>query len=108
MRSIRKKLDKIQENGKILFWCLMCLLLLTTSLYVYLVNTAAFNGVRWGRAQQEIAALGGSVSEFESRYLSLKQGVTLATAYASGFEDARNVTFISAQKVGAVAVANEI
>ena len=106
--TLAKTIKKIDERNKMLFWVFTCLLLLVTSFYIYLVNTAALNGVRWGKAQQGIASLGGSVSELESRYLSLKQGVTLATAYAKGFEDARNVKFISTQKVGAVAAANEI
>jgi len=84
------------------------MVLLFTSLYVYLVNTAAWNGVGWTRAEKEMTQLGAEVSELESRYLSLKQSVTLATAYEKGFEDVRDVTFINTQKVGTVAKANEI
>lgn len=86
----------------------MCLFLLLASYYIYLVNTAALHGVRWGKAEAELTVLGGSVSELESQYLSLKQEVTLPVAYARGFEDVTNVKFITTQKVGAVAKANEI
>ena len=108
MKSFSKKLKKIDRYSKGLFWLFTCLLLLTTSMYVYLVNTAAVNGVRWGDAEQELGSLGATVSELESKYLSLKRSVTLATAYEKGFEDVRTVTFINTQKVGPVAAATEI
>ncbi len=85
-----------------------CLLLLVTSVYIYLINTAALNGVRWGRAEQDITSVGTTVSDLESQYLSLKQSVTLSMAYARGFEDVKVVKFIATEKVGTVAAANEI
>lgn len=101
-------MKKPNERKKTLFWSLACLFFATVSLYVYLVNAAAWNGVGWRDAAEETAALSGRVAELESHYLSLQQGVTLKAAYARGFEDARFVRFISARKVGAVATANEI
>lgn len=98
----------MNRNKKNVFWSLACLLLLTTSFYIYLMNTAALNGVRWKNSEEEIASLGAVVSERESYYLSLKQSVTLKTAYAKGFEDVSAVKFIPARKVGAVVSANEI
>lgn len=108
MRTPRKNFKWLQKNRKNIFWSLACLLLLTTSFYIYLMNTAALNGVRWKNAEEEIASLGAVVSEYESYYLSLKQSVTLKTAYAKGFEDVRAVKFIPVRKVGAVISANEI
>lgn len=108
MKALQKNLKWFDKNGKSFFWFLTCLLLLTTSFYIYLVNMAAFNGARWGKADQEITNLGAKVSELESRYFSLQQSVTLATAYAKGFADVSSVRFISTQTVGAVATANEI
>lgn len=108
MRAQRKHFKWLNRNKKNLFWSLACLLLLTTSFYIYLLNTAALNGVRWKNAEEEIASLGAVVSEHESYFLALKQSVTLKMAYAKGFEDVRAVTFIPVRKVGAVVSANEI
>lgn len=108
MRTPKKNFKWLQKNRKNIFWSLTCLFLLATSFYIYLMNTAALNGVRWRNAEEKIASLGATVSEFESYYLSLKQSVTLKTAYARGFEDVKAVTFIPARKVGVVVSANEI
>ncbi|KKW11676.1 MAG: hypothetical protein UY50_C0008G0002 [Parcubacteria group bacterium GW2011_GWA2_49_9] len=108
MKSVQKNLKKIEEHGKGVFWTLACFVLFATSLYVYLLNTTSENGARWGKVEKEISSRGANVSELESRYLSLKQSVTLKVAYAKGFEDVKTVRFISTQKVGAVATAKEI
>ena len=108
MKTIKKNLKRFEKHGKKLFWSLACLLLLATSFYVYLMNTAALNGVRWEGAEKEITSIEATVSELESEYLSLKQSVTLSTAYAMGFEDVKAIKFISAKKVGTVAAVNEI
>ncbi|MEK7087695.1 MAG: hypothetical protein AAB891_00205 [Patescibacteria group bacterium] len=108
MRVSRKHPKWLNRNRKNIFWSLACLLLLVTSFYIYLINTAALNGVRWKNGEGEIASLGADVSELESYYLSLKQSVTLRMAYAKGFEDVKAITFIPAQKIGAAVSANEI
>ncbi|MSU56004.1 MAG: hypothetical protein EXS51_01705 [Candidatus Taylorbacteria bacterium] len=108
MKSVQKNFKKIQEHGKVLFWLLTSVLLLVTTFYVYLVNTAAMNGVRWSKTEQNIKSVEAVVSDLESQYLSFKQSVTLKVAYAKGFEDVKAVAFISAEKLGAVATAKEI
>ena len=108
MKTIKKNLKRFEKHGKKLFWSLACLLLLATSFYVYLMNTAALNGVRWESTEKKVTSVEAAVSELESKYLSLKQSVTLSTAYALGFEDVKTIKFISAKKVGTVAAVNEI
>lgn len=108
MRALQKNIKWLNKNGKSLFWSLTCLLFLLTSLYVYLMNTTALNGVRWEGGEKKVTSVGATVSELESQYLSLKQSVTLSMAYGRGFEDVKTVRFISARKVGTVVAVNEI
>ena len=108
MKVVKKNVTLMEKNGKGIFWSLTCLLLLANFLYVYFVNTAALNGVRFGKAQHEIAILGANASELESHYFSLQKLVTLSLAYERGFQDVTAVRFISAKTVGTVARANEI
>lgn len=108
MRISPRKAERAGGRRKVLFWSLACLLFVVTSLYVYLVNTAAWHGIQWKRVEQELVALTARVSGLESNYLSLKKSVTLPLAYAMGFEDVRAVRFIGARKVGAVARVNDI
>lgn len=108
MRISQKKMERVAGQRKMLFWSLTCLFFAVTSLYVYLINTAAWHGIRWKKTSQALTELTARVSELESSYLSLKKSVTLPLAYAMGFEDVRAVRFIGVHKVGAVAQANEI
>ncbi len=108
MKAVQKNLKWLDKNGKAVFWSLAGLLLFITSCYIYFVNTAALNGVRWEKADEGVSSLGAKIAELESKYLSLKQSVTLSLAHTRGFEDVGIVKFISTQKVGAVAKANEI
>ena len=108
MKKVEKNLKRLDKNGKTIFWTVTCLLLFAVSSYIYFVNTAAMNGVRYGKIEQDMVAIGASVSDLESRYLSLQESVTLPLAYSRGFEDVRAVTFISAKTVGTVARGNEI
>lgn len=108
MKAVQKNLKWLDKHGKTLFWSLIGMTFLVASFYVYLVNIATSNGVRWGEADLEIGTKGAMVSELETHYFSLKQSVTLAKAYAVGFEDVKIVRFISTEKVGTVATANEI
>ena len=108
MRALQQNLKWLDKNGKTLFWSFFCMVLLMTAGYVYLIQTATQNGVRWGKAEQTIASLGATVSELESTYLSLKQSITLSLAYAKGFKDVKAVRFITTEKVGTVASASAI
>ncbi len=107
MKAVLKTSKWLDAYGKSVFWSLACLVLFVTSFYIYLVNTTALNGVRWGSARREMASIEASVSELESQFLSLKRTITIALAYERGFEDIKVVKFISTEKVGIVATAKE-
>jgi hypothetical protein len=89
-----KNTKKISGRQKGALWSLFFLLFALSTLYVYYVNTAALNGVRWKEAKQSATALQAEVSQLESSYLSLKKGVTLARASDLGFINVPGVVFL--------------
>src|SRR3989344_533633 len=96
MKLVSKKaMQKIEERRKGIFWSLACLLFALSTLYVYYVNTAAMNGVRWQEAEQKTVSLGAEVSRVEGKFLTMKKSVTLARAADMGFVDARGIVFLS-------------
>jgi len=96
MKLVSKKaLQKIEHRRKGIFQSLVCLFFVLSTVYVYYVNTAALNGVRWKDAEQNAAALQAEVSRLEGKYLSVKKSVTLARAADMGFVDARGIVFLS-------------
>lgn len=109
MKPIFKKtIKRLNERGKTLFWSLACLLFVLSSLYVYFVNTAAWNAVQLGKATSERSGLRTSSPQLEETYLSRKQAVTLSLAYRAGFEDARAIRFLGRKSIGVLSRNNDL
>jgi len=89
---VHKKTD---EKRKGVFWFLTCSLFVLSTLYVYYVNTAAMNGVKWEEAARQSRVTESAISDLEATYLSEKRTVTLARATELGFESTRRVTFLT-------------
>lgn len=92
----------IDTRRKGIVWFFATVLLFGASAYIYCIQTATLNGASWNTVEQEVGELRGSVSELESRYLSLKRGITLSVAYQNGFKDADSVAYITTKTLGAV------
>lgn len=58
--------------------------------YIYGVNRTVFNVVASTKAEKALAQSAATSSDLESRYISLKNKITLDFAYAQGFQDASN------------------
>lgn len=99
---------RANSRTKKLFWLLSCLTFVFSAAYVYFVNTAALHAVSRRDAELGLRLLSSEVADLETVYLTLKKSVTLALAYRSGFEDARAVTYVTAQRVGVVAKQRDI
>ena len=92
---ISRNIGKHEEHRKGLFWSFACLLFALASLYVYFVNTAALHGVKWQETAKKTNGVRMSTSELEGTYLAKKRNITLALAAELGFEEPRNVMFVS-------------
>jgi hypothetical protein len=81
-------IKKIQKYQKPAVWVLLFLNIALIGGYVYAVNRTVFNVVASAKAEKAIAQNSAVSAELESRYISLKNKVTLAFAYTQGFQDA--------------------
>ncbi len=71
------------------------LLVVSVCSYGYLLNKTIHNVVARQRSGELVASLGGKVGELESRYITLKDSVTLDLANSLGFQSVQNPVFIS-------------
>ncbi len=101
MKTLRKKFKRLDGYRRNLFWSLSLLLLLSASLYAYLVNAVALHAIAYGKARESARAVSAALSEREALFLTLKQRVTLPRAHALGFQDARAVRFIATERLRA-------
>lgn len=101
-RASQKNKTERETKQKRLFWSLSCISLFFAVFYIFAVQKAAVNTVRWEQAEESARAVISRIGELEADYLARKKGITLSLAYAQGFEDARNITFLQTKRGGLV------
>ena len=83
------------NREKTIFWGLLGILLLCTGLYMYCIMATVHNVVARQNLESQATSLSLSVGQDEFRYITMKNNVTLAAAYALGFKDIAEKTFVS-------------
>lgn len=63
--------------------------------YALLVNRTVMNVVAREKTEDEIASLTSHVGDLEFKEMSLRGTITMETAYALGFNEAPEITFIA-------------
>ncbi len=91
----RTHTEKIDHYQKLFFWSMLSLLVVSLCSYVYFLNETVHNVVQRQQSGRHIAELGGGVGELESRYITLKDSITLDLASSLGFQTVQNPVFIS-------------
>lgn len=88
------KIFKIESFQQKTFWLLAGFLLVTLSLYIYLVNNLIFEAAGREALIRERGERLLTIGELEGQYLTLTQSMTVELAYALGFEEAgTNLSF---------------
>lgn len=96
MTNIFHKIQKFQKSA---VWMLLLLNVVLIGGYVYAVNRTVFNVVASTKAENTIAQSSATVSDLESRYVALKNKITLDFAYSQGFQDASKQQIFIAKKL---------
>lgn len=74
--------------------------------YGYLVVSIIFNGSHIEHLEKSMAADSGELSDLEAQYISLKNSISRDEAYALGFVEVENPTYISRHGADSVALKN--
>ncbi|MDD4988802.1 MAG: hypothetical protein PHV42_00010 [Candidatus Pacebacteria bacterium] len=92
---MRNNIEKFIHYQKLFFWGAAFLLLVLLCSYAYLLNHTIRNVVERQKSGERIASLSSGVGELESRYITLKDSITLDLASSLGFQTVQNPVFIS-------------
>ena len=91
------QVNKIKNWQSQIFWTVLNLSVFCVLSYVYLVNNVVFNLASRESLKREQIQLSLDLSQLETRFLALSDSITIARAYALGFEEAgSNVSFAAA------------
>jgi len=88
-------------------WTLLSFAFLATAVYLYCVGMTTFNIIKTQDVGREINSLRSSLSVVESDYIAKRNSIDLAYAKSLGFEEVKDVKFISARGV-VLSLNNEI
>ena len=77
------------------FWSLAAIALLSIGLYMYAVNATVTNTLARRTLENKAAALSANIGDRQFGLIAAEEKISLATAYAAGFEDASNPLYIS-------------
>lgn len=102
-----KKVTKIIQNQKILFWSLLLVLMVFVFTYFYLINQTIVNTAERSHAQRAFSALSEEASSLEFQYINLKSGIDMEKAKSFGFNSAEPY-FISRRSLGQAVTQNPI
>ncbi len=84
LRKKQKRIDN-SENKKIYFWSLLFVFFFCLFSYGFLVRGAIVNIVARQNMENDLTALSTKVIDLESKYIKVKNNITLERAYALGF-----------------------
>ncbi|MDD5318548.1 MAG: hypothetical protein PHF79_01865 [Candidatus Pacebacteria bacterium] len=90
----------LRLNMASVVWSLFALFIVLVAMYGILVRQTVFNVVARQQAENKVADLGSATSDLEYQYISAKNAITLDVAYAHGFKDVTNPTFINRTTLG--------
>ena len=83
------------DNRVRVFWTLVGLFVVSLVLYVYGVNATVRNTVVRQELESQVGNLTLKISEMEFSYISLKNNVNIDIAYARGYQDVSQPTYIT-------------
>lgn len=77
------------------FWTLTFFSIISLVLYIYGVNATVHNTVARARLEGEVSTISTHIGEMEFAYIGLKNKVSLQVAYARGYSDVTEPTYVS-------------
>ncbi len=95
--QIKNQIQNVSKLEQKIFSALIILLAVAFFGYVILVKSTVHNIVLRESLGKERASLVSRIADLNSNYITLKNSVTLDTAYAHGFQNAPEPYFISKQ-----------
>jgi len=95
MTKLIKNISKINKFQKMILWGLICLIIFSGGLYLYLTFTAVTQTSAMNRNIIELKSINKSYQQTEEIYFSEISKLTLDYALALGFKETKETQFAS-------------
>jgi len=67
------------------------------SLYIFFIGVMSVSATQMGVLESDVRILSSYIGELESEYLALGKDVTLSYAYSLGFEEPKEIAFVTSK-----------
>ncbi|MBI1974381.1 MAG: hypothetical protein HYS51_00775 [Candidatus Zambryskibacteria bacterium] len=81
-----------------IFWVLMTVVLASLGVYMYAINATARHIALRQNMERQTAVISTSLDSLEFSYITLRNNVTIDTAYAEGFKEEKSPLFVTRNK----------
>ncbi len=93
-RIIQNQIDRIEYREKSIFWIFFSVFIFLLVSYGFMVNKTIINAVSTQKIEKDIIVLNSEVNSIESKYLDLKNNVTIDLALSKGFTVNENIKYV--------------
>lgn len=107
-QAIAHNINSMMRYKEKIFFFLVVGIIALASSYAYLLHSAIANVVERENLVKEGRLASISVGELESKYLSVKNSISIELAHAKGFKDSEVSSFISKKSLTAMVNHNEL
>lgn len=87
------------NKERTIFWGLLGILVLSVGFYMYFINATVHNVVARQNLESESGTLTLAIGNQEFEYIKARNNITIQVAYAKGFKDVSQKTYISRNEV---------
>lgn len=93
-RIIQNQIDRIEYREKSIFWIFFSVFIFLLVFYGFMVNKTIVNAVSKQKTEKDIIVLNSEVNSIESKYLDLKNNITIDLALSKGFIVNENIKYV--------------
>jgi hypothetical protein len=93
-RIIQNQIDRIEYREKSIFWIFFSVFIFLLVSYGFMVNKTIVNAVSKQKTEKDIIVLNSEVNSIESKYLDLKNNITIDLALSKGFIVNENIKYV--------------
>jgi hypothetical protein len=103
-KLIKKQISNVIGREVHLFYILLSILILFSSLYIFFIKQTIVNVVERERFTKESRLLSSELGDLESKYIATKSKITLEYAKSLGFVDSKKTNYITRKNLSKVAL----
>ncbi|OHA88373.1 MAG: hypothetical protein A2653_02275 [Candidatus Zambryskibacteria bacterium RIFCSPHIGHO2_01_FULL_43_25] len=85
----------VLKDTRVIFWGIACLTAGLAVFYILGINQTVRNVAERQILETELSSISNKIAELEFSYIALKNNITINTAFELGFEQVKEVVYVS-------------